>query len=142
MGLVINRPTDVKLSSLFPEIEGLRKWPDTVYIGGPVARGQILLLIRSQDQIEGARRVLDDISVSASRTVLQQMIDAADSGKRLRVYTGHAGWAPGQLDQELSRGGWHLLPADADIVFYKAPAVIWPELIRRTSLQWVRAGRP
>jgi putative transcriptional regulator len=142
MGLVINRPTDMKLSSVFPKIEGLRKRPDTVYIGGPVARGQVLLLIRSQDQLEGARRVFDDISVSASRTVLRQMIDAVDLGKSLRVYSGHAGWAPGQLDQELSRGGWHVLPADADIVFHKTPSEIWPELIRRTSVQWVRAGTP
>lgn len=142
MGLVINRPTDVKLSTLFPEIKGLRERPDTVYIGGPVARDQILMLMRSRDQLEGARPVFDDISVSASRTALRQMIDIADPEKRFRIYSGHAGWAPGQLDQELSRGGWHVLPADAEIVFDKAPSEIWPELIRRSSVQWVRAPQP
>jgi len=48
------------------------------------------------------------------------------------VYAGYAGWAPGQLDQEVSRGGWHILQADQESVFDKTPEEVWPELIRRT----------
>jgi putative transcriptional regulator len=49
------------------------------------------------------------------------------------VYAGYAGWAPGQLQAEIERGGWHVLPADAATVFDKNPANIWPELIKRAA---------
>ncbi len=58
------------------------------------------------------------------------MIDDGGPQERFRVYAGYAGWAPGQLDQELSRGDWHLLQANAETLFDKAPQEVWPELIR------------
>jgi putative transcriptional regulator len=142
MGLVINRPSELRLSTVLPEIKGLEQPTDTVYIGGPVARSQMLLLIQSRSQPKESSRVFKDIYVSSSRTVLQRMIDDADAGEKFRVYAGNAGWAPGQLYREVSRGGWHVLEADAETVFDKAPAEVWPELIRRASVQWVRLQAP
>lgn len=142
MGLVINRPSEVRLSTVLPEIEGLEQRTDTVYIGGPVARSQMLLLVRSGRQPEGSRYVFEDIYITSSRGVLERMIDDTDGGERFRVYAGHAGWAPGQLDREVSRGGWHVLQADAETVFDKAPSEIWPELIRQSSVLWARLPAP
>jgi putative transcriptional regulator len=138
LGLVINQPTEVKLSTVFPDIKGLQQRTDTVFIGGPVARRQLLLLIRTDNQPEESRHVFDDIYVSTSRVLLQRMIEKANAREKFRVYAGYAGWAPGQLDREVSRGDWHILQADAETVFDKAPSEIWPELIRRSSVQWVR----
>ncbi len=142
LGLIINRPTEVKLSKVLPEVKGLEARPDILYIGGPVAQRQMSLLIRSTSQPEGAHRVLKNIYVSSSLTVLQRMIDDDAKGERFRAYAGYAGWAPGQLDRELSRGGWHVLQADAETVFDKKPSEIWPELIRRGSAQWVKLHVP
>jgi putative transcriptional regulator len=139
MGLVINRPTKVRLFTLFPEIEGLRERTDIVYIGGPVGRKQMRLLVRADSQPEKSHRVYEDIYISSSRTLLERMIDHADPRERFRVYAGSAGWFPRQLDREVSRGDWHVLKADAEMVFRKDPSEIWPELIRRASLRWVKA---
>jgi putative transcriptional regulator len=141
-GLVINRPTELRLSTVLPEIKGLQQRTDTVNIGGPVARRQIHLLIQSGSQPKESSRVFKDVYVSSSRTVLQRMIDDADAGEKFRVYAGYAGWAPGQLYREVSRGGWHVLEADTETVFDRAPAEVWPELIRRASVQWVRPQSP
>jgi len=138
MGLVINRPTTVKLSKVLPEIEGLQKRSDTIYLGGPVAKNQLMLLIRTNSPPEESRLVFKDIYLSSSQTIIEKMIDNPDTPERFRVYAGYAGWAPGQLDQEVSRGGWHILEADEESVFDKTPAEIWPELIRRSSALWVR----
>ena len=138
MGLVINRPTTVKLSEVLPEIEGLQKRSDTIYLGGPVAKNQLMLLIRTSSPPEGSRLVFKDIYLSSSQTVIEKMIDKPDTPERFRVYAGYAGWAPGQLDHEVSRGGWHILQADEESVFDKTPSEIWPELIRRSSALWVR----
>ena len=138
MGLVINRPTTVKLSTVLPEIEGLQKRSDTIYLGGPVAKNQLMLLIRTSRPPEGSRPVFKDIYLSSSQTIIEKMIDNPDTPERFRVYAGYAGWAPGQLDHEVSRGGWHILQADEESVFDKTPSEIWPELIRRSSALWVR----
>jgi putative transcriptional regulator len=142
VGLIINRPTKLKLSKVLPEMEGLQQRSDTVYLGGPVAKTQMSLLIRTDSQPEGAHRVFDNMYMASSRKVLQRLIDDAAEEERFRVYAGYAGWAPGQLDREVSRGGWHILPADAETVFDKEPLEIWPELIRRTSAQWVKFYLP
>lgn len=138
MGLVINRPTTVKLSEVLPEIEGLQKRSDTIYLGGPVAKNQLMLLIRTSSPPEGSHLVFKDVYLSSSQTIIEKMIDNPDTPERFRVYAGYAGWAPGQLDREVSRGGWHILQADEESVFDKTPAEVWPELIRRSSALWVR----
>jgi putative transcriptional regulator len=140
MGVVINQPTDVKLAEVLPEIEALRLRTDTVYIGGPVSRNQILLLIRSNRQSEEARHVFGDIYVSANRNELRRL--AEEEGNRFRVYAGHAGWAPDQLDGEVTRGDWYVVPGDATMVFDKAPEEIWPELIRRGTARWLKYRGP
>jgi putative transcriptional regulator len=61
------------------------------------------------------------------------LLQRPEPTRGLRVYSGYSGWAPGQLQSEISRGGWHVLPADAETVFDKDPAQIWPELIKRAT---------
>jgi len=138
MGLIINRPSEMKLSLVLPEIEGLRQRPDTIYHGGPVAKNQLLLLIRTSSPPEGSRHVFKDIHLSSSEGVIQRMIKNPEGEERFRVYAGYAGWAPGQLDNEIASGGWHVLRADAETVFDKSASEIWPDLIYRSSAQWVR----
>jgi putative transcriptional regulator len=138
MGLVINRPTKVKLSKVLPDIQGLQKRSDLIYLGGPVAKNQLMLLIRTTSPPEGSRLVFKNIYLSSSQAIIKKMIDDSDTPERFRVYAGYAGWAPGQLDHEVSRGGWHILQADEASVFDKTPSEVWPELIRRTSALWVR----
>ncbi len=138
MGLVINQPTEMKLSTLLPEIEGLQQRSDTIYHGGPVAQDQLMLLIRTASPPEGSHHVFKDIYISSSQKVIKRMVEDPTSKERFRVYAGYAGWAPGQLDMEVSRGGWHILRADPETVFDKSSPDIWPELIRRSSAQWVR----
>ena len=140
LGLVINRPTEVSLSTVFPEMEGFRQRTDNLFIGGPVAANHLMLLIRSDNQLEDSLHILEDIYITSSQAVFQKM--AEERRWQFRVYAGHAGWAPGQLDQEVSRGDWHILSADAETIFEKAPSEIWPELIRVASGFWVKSLAP
>jgi len=66
------------------------------------------------------------------------MVDHPEPGERFRVYASYVGWFPGQLDREVSRGDWHVLRADAETIFSKEPSEIWPDLISRASLKWVK----
>jgi putative transcriptional regulator len=137
MGLIINRPTELKLSKVFPDIEQLQQLSDTIYLGGPVAKNQLLLLIRTSNPPGDSRHIFEDIYVSSSQEAIQQMIETPKPEQRFRVYAGYAGWGPGQLDHEIVRGGWHVLQADVETVFDKLAPEIWPALIHRSSAQWV-----
>ncbi len=136
MGLIINRPSKVKLAKVLPEIKGIRP-SDTIYFGGPVEGHRLQILIRSGINPRGSYHIFGDIYVGADRKVLQRMISRKVSGEEFHAYVGYAGWAPGQLEREVLKGGWHIFPADAEAVFSEKPSNIWPEFIRKTSLLWV-----
>ena len=138
LGLIINRPTDVELTSLLPEVHELRGREDPVYVGGPVSRDHLLLLVRAQQEPAEASQVLDDVFVTSSLDTLRRLLDAQSARAMFHAYAGYAGWAAGQLDNEVSRGDWHIATADSETVFDKESAGVWPELIRRTSGMWVK----
>ena len=136
-GVIINWPTGVKLAAMFPEIRGLQRRMDTVYLGGPVQRTRLLMLLRSDKPRAGAEHVVDDIYVSTSRRLLFDALGRTGSAASVHVYAGYAGWAPGQLDREVARGDWHVLPADAETVFSETPGEVWRELIAKGAVQWL-----
>ena len=141
VGLIINRPTEIKLSAALPDIQGLKHRPDTVYMGGPVAGNRITLLVNAKTQPDKSFHVFGNVYIGPSWRIIQQMIDRSDPREKFRIYAGYAGWSPGQLDKEISMGDWHILQADEQTVFGKKPSKTWPELIRRFSSQWVRAPK-
>jgi len=138
LGVIVNRPTKVQLAELLPDVDELKERADTVYVGGPVSRNHVVLLMRSQGIPPQAGRVFADTYVSSSMDTLKQALAMSREGGTFHAYLGYAGWGPGQLDGEVSRGDWHLSPADEAIVFDMAPEKIWPELIEKNSGQWVR----
>lgn len=140
MGLVINRPSRARLSSVFPEIEGLKKRADTIFSGGPVRMDQMFLLVRSSGKPEDSYHVFKDVYASGSKKLLQRMIDQVGAAKKFRVFAGYAGWGAGQLEREVARGDWYVLQADAESIFEKESSEVWRELFRRGSVKWVRAG--
>ena len=82
--------------------------------------------------------MFNDVYFSAGLPVLEASLEKVDHERRLRVYAGHAGWGPGQLQGELRRGDWYLVEADAELVFTTEPESIWPRLIRSVSGLWVQ----
>jgi putative transcriptional regulator len=142
MGLVINRPTQVKLAKVFPDVKELDQSKEALYLGGPVEPGAILLLVRSGQPPEGALPVFGDVYLSSSQAVLQRLIKKPEKNDRFRIYAGYAGWAPKQLELECERGDWHVLEADVETLFDRKPSEIWPELIQRVSVNWVHLVAP
>jgi putative transcriptional regulator len=127
LGLVINRPTGVPLSRLFPEERALQRQDGILYAGGPVAAGRFLLLLRAPRRPEEARPVFADVYLGWAPAILRDSRGVSE----FRLYSGYAGWAPGQLESEIARGDWRLLPAETPLVFGEHPERVWEELTRR-----------
>src|SRR5215831_13701280 len=66
VGLIVNRPTRIPLSRVFPENTALRESPDHVYFGGPVSPESLIFLFRADARPEGAAQVLRDVFISSN----------------------------------------------------------------------------
>lgn len=133
MGLTINRRTPVEAAKLLPGIPALERGGGLAYAGGPVETYKIFLLLRADSRPQGAQPVVDDVYFADNLGPVSET-DASAPGS-FRIYAGYAGWAPGQLDAELDRGAWRVMPGESAAVFDAAPAGLWERLIRRTELR-------
>jgi putative transcriptional regulator len=107
-----------------------------------VARNQIIFLVRSHSPVGNGLRVLSDVYLSGDPELLKNIVAAEVKIVSLRAYAGYAGWAPRQLQAEITQGGWYLIPADADTIFMSDTAAMWPTLIRKITLRSARVTSP
>jgi putative transcriptional regulator len=124
-GLVVNRPTDVSPDELLADEEGIADYDGTLFWGGPVQMDSLRALLRTDEPPEEAEKILDSVYLVSLEDALQM---GPTDPARLRLYIGYAGWAPGQLDYELARGSWRVVPATDDLVFAEAPRELWKQL--------------
>src|SRR3989454_5434206 len=116
IGVILNRPTERKLSG------------ETVFFGGPVLRETIVALFQSREQPESpAFQVLRGVYLTMQPDTIERLL--ARRGQRFRLYAGFSGWAPLQLQAELGRDDWYVLPASVDLLFRKDTAGLWSELL-------------
>jgi putative transcriptional regulator len=120
MGIVINRQTDLELGEVLehmqipPRIDAVRHQP--VYAGGPVQQDRGFVLHRPAGNWVSMLTVSDDIAITTSRDILEA-ISAGEGPDDSIIALGYAGWAPGQLEEELAANAWLNGPADERIIF-------------------------
>jgi putative transcriptional regulator len=126
MGLVVNRPTELDLATLFDKIElkleiaPLLEQP--VYFGGPVQveRGFVLHESHPNPSYSSSLIIPGGLTMTTSKDVLEAV--AIGNGPRKFLMTlGYAGWSAGQLEEEITLNGWMNVPLSrqqmVDIVF-------------------------
>jgi putative transcriptional regulator len=126
VGIVVNRPTRVSVPQLFPDDTRLARLTDKVYFGGPVDFGAIWFLVRAATPPEHAMQAFGSVYLSADRELLLKLLGRSKPMDGLRIFVGHAGWAPGQLESEIDRGAWTLQRADPDAIFGGKSEHPWP----------------
>ena len=126
-GLIVNRPTRITVSSLFPDVESLAKLEDKLYFGGPVQVEGVSFLFRAVARPEKAIQVLDGVYISTDEELLRKLLAREKPMEGLRIFIGYSGWGPGQLQNEIARGDWKLVPADASAIFENKSEHPWPE---------------
>ena len=123
LGIVVNRPIEVTLASLFKQVE--IELPDTqlggqpVFYGGPVQFDHGFVLHRPVGAWKSTLPV-GDIGLTTSRDILEAM-SAGQGPRQQLVALGYAGWGAGQLEDEILRNGWLTVRADLDLIFDVPP---------------------
>jgi putative transcriptional regulator len=128
IGIIVNRPIDMKLAGLFERVSipfednqaedrfgGL-----PVYFGGPVQTDRGFVLHRPAGQWQSSLNVSDSIALTSSRDILLSMGSTGEPADVL-VSLGYAGWTAGQIEWELSQNAWLTVEADVDIIFSVPP---------------------
>src|SRR6516164_6134911 len=126
VGLVVNRPTEIPVAHLFPDLKRLAQVHDKVYFGGPVDLESVWFLFRAVKPPEHAVQAFAGIYLSSSRDLLVQLLGRDKPMDGLRIFIGHSGWAPGQLEGEIARGAWSLERPAPDAIFNRKPEHPWP----------------
>lgn len=126
VGIIINRPMPLPVSRFFPKLKQLAQARDRVYFGGPVEFGDVWFLFRAKTAPATAFKVCDDVYVSWDGKLLLKLLHREKPLEGLRLFIGHAGWAPGQLQAEITGGAWVPRRVDANSLFNPQPELPWP----------------
>jgi putative transcriptional regulator len=128
-GLVLNRTTGHNvgeaLVALLPD--NLKQLP--LYHGGPVQQ-QAMSYLHSDAFLPEAN-VMPNLSLGHSLDALMDLGDSFSPSQKIKVFAGYAGWAPGQLEDELRRDTWMIHPASLELVYHVDPGQLWPSILRQ-----------
>jgi putative transcriptional regulator len=128
LGFILNRATDLKLATLFPEHAPSAKVADPVYFGGPEMLEAIFAVVR-RDPGAGGVRLFGDLYLVAGSDAVDRIIE--QSPNDARYFAGFVGWQPGELAKEIEAGYWHVADADPALFFRRDTGRLWEELSKR-----------
>jgi putative transcriptional regulator len=132
-GLIVNRSSRLPLSAVLPQDSQLDLQGRTLSYGGPVQPDTLLALVKvHENPPQPAEKILANLYLTGIG-ILDHWPDFATEVVDYRAFSGYTGWAPGQLNQEMQRGSWHLLPADEDSIFAGRDEMLWEQLNSRVG---------
>lgn len=139
LGIIVNRPIDMNLASLFEKIElslehnELSELP--VYFGGPVQLDRGFVLHRPVGQWQSTLAVNGNVGLTSSRDILAAVGESGNPADFI-VTLGYAGWGAGQLEEELAQNAWLTVPARPDILFEMPPEERLPAAMMKLGVSF------
>jgi len=113
-GVVLNRPSDTTVQEVWEQVgQEPTDSCEPIHVGGPVT-GPLMAL--HDAELLSEAEVLPGVHLSTQRDTLDQLVR---SPAAFRLFSGYAGWGGGQLENELTAGGWITRQANGDYIFYR-----------------------
>jgi putative transcriptional regulator len=128
MGIVINqRAPNISFTELLEQLnivpqEDRISFPTglhamAVHLGGPVETGRgFVLHTADYFKAESTLPIDEGVCLTATIDILRDIAKGSGPDKAL-LALGYAGWAPGQLENEIHANGWLNCPADPELIF-------------------------
>jgi putative transcriptional regulator len=127
LGFVVNRPTQVKLETLFPQQPSTRNVADPVYAGGPVLSNAVFAVTRKAPDDNGNFfSPMPGLVVVIDAATVDRIIETTPNDAR--YFVGLMFWAPDDLEDEIRSGAWEVRPADVDTVLRANSTELWKSL--------------
>ena len=127
-GLIINQQTDINLKQVIKEMkiesDDNYEKDQSIFIGGPVDQGRGFILHRPTGNWSSSLIINNNVALTTSKDILQAIANN-EGPEDCLVALGYAGWAAGQLEQEMADNTWLSCPADEQIIFNTPVAERW-----------------
>jgi putative transcriptional regulator len=124
-GLVLNRPISKTVQELWREVGSSPcNNMQPIHLGGPVP-GPLMSLHANRKLAEV--EVVSGVFFAAKKPHLDTLV--LDNASTTKVFVGHSGWGPGQLENEIEEGAWRSAPATPEIVFSQSDS-LWEIILR------------
>ena len=141
LGIVVNKPTDMMLATLFEQIDvplaNAEVGNRPVHFGGPVQIDRGFVLHRPLGNWQSTLAISDDIGLTTSKDVLEA-VARGEGPASVLVSLGYAGWSAGQLEQEIAQNAWLTVEADADVLFETPVEARLPAAMRLLGIDFSR----
>lgn len=129
-GLILNRPTKILLSDLFPEHEPSKGVTDPVYLGGPVRSDVVFAIVKAPESPgEGSFPLMSNVWFVTNANTVDRVIEKR--GNNARYIAGFVIWKPGELAKEMKQELWHVEDPNAELIFKKDTTELWKELEKK-----------
>ena len=130
MGLIINKPMDdIRLKDLknFNHISSNydQSLKMKLYFGGPILAEKIIALHTNELKIETSIPLNNKISISSGKEIIREI--EKNINLNYKLFCGHSGWSPGQLEREIENGDWLLQTSKTDLLFNLTAEKIWKD---------------
>jgi putative transcriptional regulator len=131
IGVILNRPTNRSLFSIFPEHEPSKKVAEPVRYGGPFSPGALVAIVKSESTPgPGTLPLMKDLFIAFRATTIDKVIEQTPN--EARYFVGYVGWRPGELKSEIDRGLWSVVRANRETVFQKDTSGLWEDMLAQT----------
>lgn len=149
LGFVVNRKSEAMLQDVIPEFAESPAGKIEVYVGGPVEQMYLFTLhsgLPGDKRSDAASSALQGVILEPDFEIIREFLHTTwpdlspEHRPEIRFYAGYAGWAPGQLEEELEFKAWVVMPATPGIVFAPQPEESWRNALRKKGgIYWVVA---
>lgn len=132
-GLVLNKPTDIKLSEIINDrtFRIPEDFDNFVYLGGPVKTDSLFFIHTRNDLINKCIKIIDGLYWGGDINLVNQLIEAKTLSKNdIRFYIGYSGWEPKQLDRELYEHSWVVANTNVDFLLKNPPDTLWKNAVK------------
>jgi putative transcriptional regulator len=146
LGIVINRPTSMKLKDIFEqmgiasEIEPALNAP--IFAGGPVQQERGFVIHSPCPQKwDSSIDTADNITLTSSRDILEA-IAKGEGPENYLIALGYAGWGKGQLEKEMIDNSWLNTPCGEAILFNTPISQRWNAAAHQLGIDINRLTTP
>ncbi len=132
VGFIVNKPTTVLVADLFPRDDASKRITDHVYFGGTNTPYALHAVVAGHIDPDATWMELAPyIHVATEARALDDVIKAA--AQHARFFAGTVVWQPGELEDQLKSGAWHVVDFRPEFVFGDHAAQLWDRLIAQTE---------
>lgn len=129
VGVILNRPSESPVTDHLPRWAPAAADPDVVFVGGPCEPEVAIGLTEGE-------RVREPVGPPGLGVA--DLESDPEPGRRVRIFSGYAGWGPGQLESELEEEAWLVVDPEPADAFSSRPERLWRDVLARQPQQELR----